>query len=49
MTSCGFLDSMDEVDTWREDRRSGLVCASLGSSGMISVGRDPSRWRVERG
>ena len=30
MTSCGFLDSMDEVGAWREDRRSGLVCASLG-------------------
>ena len=31
--SCSFLDSTDEVNAWREDRRSGVVCASLGMFG----------------
>ena len=29
MMSCGILDLTDEVDAWREDCRSELVCASL--------------------
>ena len=31
MISCGFLESMDEFDAWRDDRRGALLCASLGT------------------